>query len=164
MLQRLPAYPATIVFAVGSSRAGKSTIGNELLGGVTGSENHHHHNHQSENGSGNLVKETPAFAGFNIGHSFNPVTDGVDVAALVDSEKQRILLYCDCEGSFHPTGGKSCNAFDLGAIGLLAYCCADWLMHVSLGNIDERDVENLAYLASAAKKHVVAPRSSSGTV
>lgn len=35
------------------------------------------------------------------------------------------------------------------------YCCADWLLHVSMGNVDERDIESLAFLASSAKKYVI---------
>lgn len=125
LLSRLPPFPTTIIFAVGASRAGKSSLGNALLS-----------------------------SSFSVGHSFQPVTCGVDVGALIDLENEHILLFCDCEGSFHPTGGRQDNAYDLGCLGLLAYCCGDWVVHTSLGSVDERDVENLAYLAGAAGKHV----------
>ena len=94
LLQSLPNFPTTIVFAVGGSRAGKSSVGNELLG---------------------------RRINFPVGHGFQHVTDGVDVGAFVDEQGQRILLYCDCEGSFHPTGSRS-NAHGFGPMGLLASC------------------------------------------
>ena len=66
----------------------------------------------------------------------------------------KILLL---QGSFHPDGSAQ-NAVDFGPLGLLAYCCADVLLHVSLGNLDERDIESLAFLATAAKRHVVSTK------
>eukprot|EP00397_Hematodinium_sp_SG-2012_P011007 GEMP01011133.1.p1 GENE.GEMP01011133.1~~GEMP01011133.1.p1 ORF type:complete len:432 (+),score=104.67 GEMP01011133.1:155-1450(+) len=126
-LQLLNALPQSsriiTVFAVGGSRAGKSTLGNSLLeGGVA----------------------------FPTSNGFASVTDGIDVATLV-VDKNTVLVYCDCEGSFHINASHT-NPQSFGPMAVLAYVCTDYLAHVSMGNVDERDVQSLAFLAASASR------------
>ncbi|CAD7939454.1 unnamed protein product, partial [Amoebophrya sp. A120] len=139
-----------VVFAIGGSRVGKSSVGNAVLG---------------------FEKDR----GFRVGHGFQHVTVGVDVAARVERifevehknrhdlyrqdhdhllpSKTRTLIYCDCEGSFHPTGSPG-NYAEYGLLELVAYCTGDWLLPITMGNLDERDLENLSFLANTARQFV----------
>lgn len=129
LLRQLPDFPATVVFAVGGSRAGKSTVGNALF-------EEHRAGAAAEAGGSASTSATAASgtAGggrsssggeFPTGHGFQHVTDGIDVAASVDFKRKKILLYCDCEGSFHPTASAT-NASSFGPMGLLAYKLGMW--------------------------------------
>lgn len=85
--------------------------------------------------------------GFETGGSFDPVTTGVDVAIrpLPDGGA---LIVGDCEGAFHLCGSAQ-SARGFGALGVIAYSLSSTLVHVSMGSIDERDIESLGSLAAA---------------
>jgi len=123
LLNSLPQKKIVTVFAVGGSRAGKSTLGNSLLEGKVY---------------------------FPTSDGFSPVTEGIDVATLV-VDKHTVLVYCDCEGSFHINGSHT-NPHSFGPMAALAYICTDYLAHVSMGNVDERDMQSLAFLASSVHR------------
>mmetsp|Transcript_48020 Transcript_48020/g.88408 ORF Transcript_48020/g.88408 Transcript_48020/m.88408 type:complete len:725 (+) Transcript_48020:52-2226(+) len=124
-LLRRAAPPVHVVFAIGGSRCGKSTTGNALI-----------------------FDERSEADGFTTGGSFEPVTTGVDIAtrALRDGGT---LVVGDCEGAFHICGSEQ-SARGFGALGLMAYNLSSNLLHVSMGSIDERDIEALGYLAAYA--------------
>lgn len=117
--------PVWVVFAIGGSRCGKSTVGNSLIFGSSQSS-----------------------SGFETGSSFEPVTSGVDVAAQ-SLPGGGTLIVADCEGAFHICG-SSRSARGFGTLGLLAYQLSSALLHVSMGTIDERDIEVVGHLAASA--------------
>eukprot|EP00746_Dinoflagellata_sp_MGD_P166155 gnl/MRDRNA2_/MRDRNA2_95866_c0_seq1.p1 gnl/MRDRNA2_/MRDRNA2_95866_c0~~gnl/MRDRNA2_/MRDRNA2_95866_c0_seq1.p1 ORF type:complete len:681 (+),score=133.88 gnl/MRDRNA2_/MRDRNA2_95866_c0_seq1:52-2094(+) len=125
-LLRHAVAPVHVVFAVGGSRCGKSTLGNALAFG--------------EKGPGDDC------GSFVTGDTFEPVTTGVDMV-LRPLEGGGTFVYCDCEGAFHPFGSAN-SARGFGVLGLVAYFLSSTLMHVSMGTIDERDLEALGFLAA----------------
>lgn len=116
--------PVHIVFAIGGSRCGKSTASNALAFGADRLEE----------------------SGFTTGDSFDPVTEGVDVAARLLPDGGSLVV-ADCEGAFHACGSAQ-SARGFGSLGLLAYRMATSLLHVSMGSIDERDIEAIGFLAA----------------
>jgi len=116
--------PVRIVFAIGGSRCGKSTASNALAFGPAGCE----------------------AGGFETGDSFDPVTSGIDVATRV-LPSGGTLVVADCEGAFHACA-SSRSARGFGTLGLLAYHMSSTLLHVSMGSIDERDIEAIGFLAA----------------
>jgi hypothetical protein len=125
--------PVRIVFAIGGSRCGKSTASNALAFGPD--------------------TEAP---GFQTGDSFDPVTEGVDVAAR-QLPNGGTLIVADCEGAFHACGSAH-SARGFGTLGLFAYRMSTALLHVSMGSIDERDIEAIGFLAA----HGCSPVEASG--
>lgn len=125
LLRRVGA-PVHVAFAIGGSRCGKSTAGNALIFGAEAGDD----------------------GGFETGGSFDPVTTGVDVAAR-PLPGGGALIVGDCEGAFHLCG-SSRSARGFGLLGLVAYHLSTALLHVSMGSIDERDVEVLGHLATSA--------------
>lgn len=115
--------PVHIVFAIGGSRCGKSTASNSLAFGA-------------DRGSD----------GFTTGDSFDPVTEGVDVATR-QLPGGGSLIVADCEGAFHACGSAQ-SARGFGTLGLLAYRMSTAVLHVSMGSIDERDIEAIGFLAA----------------
>lgn len=115
--------PVRFVFAIGGSRCGKSTASNALAFGAAAE-----------------------VSGFTTGDTFDPVTEGVDVAArqLPDGGT---LIVADCEGAFHACGSAH-SARGFGTLGLLAYRMCTALLHVSMGSMDERDIEAIGFLAA----------------
>ena len=83
---------------------------------------------------------------FRSGTSFDPVTTGVDVAAR-PLPGGGSLIVGDCEGAFHACGSAQ-SARGFGALGMIAYHLSSALLHVSMGSIDERDIEALGHLAA----------------
>ena len=125
VLRRVGA-PLHVVFTIGGSRCGKSTVCNALLG-----------------------QDAAERRDFATGSSFDPVTSGVDVAA------QRLpgggaLILADCEGAFHIMG-SSLSARGFGVLGFLAYHLSSMVVHVTMGSIDERDIEALGHMAATAE-------------
>mmetsp|Transcript_59727 Transcript_59727/g.142109 ORF Transcript_59727/g.142109 Transcript_59727/m.142109 type:complete len:756 (-) Transcript_59727:191-2458(-) len=131
-LLRRATPPVHVVFAIGGSRCGKSTTGNALV----------FDDHRESDG-------------FKTGATFEPVTTGVDVAvrSLRDGGT---LVVGDCEGAFHICGSEQ-SARGFGTLGLLAYSISSNLLHVSMGSIDERDIEALGYLAAYAESQGTYP-------
>mmetsp|Transcript_24753 Transcript_24753/g.57152 ORF Transcript_24753/g.57152 Transcript_24753/m.57152 type:complete len:725 (+) Transcript_24753:47-2221(+) len=125
-LLRRAAPPVHVVFAIGGSRCGKSTTGNALI-----------------------FDERSAADGFTTGGSFEPVTTGVDIATRTLRDGGTLVVG-DCEGAFHICGSEQ-SARGFGALGLMAYSLSSNLVHVSMGSIDERDIEALGYLAAYAE-------------
>eukprot|EP00913_Durusdinium_trenchii_P023132 g21714.t1 len=125
VLRRVGA-PLHVVITIGGSRCGKSTICNALLYG-----------------------RDAGHRGFVTGSSFDPVTTGVDVAAKrLPSGGSLVLL--DCEGAFHICG-SALSARGFGIVGFLAYHLSSVVVHVTMGSIDERDIEALGHLAATAE-------------
>lgn len=135
LLRRVGA-PVYVTFAIGGSRCGKSTTSNALVFGKDGGP------------------------GFATGSSFEPVTSGVDVAARPLPEGGTLVV-ADCEGAFHPCGSNQ-SARGFGALGLLAYALCSTLLHVSMGGVDERDVEVLGHLAAGAMGELCLTEDSKG--
>eukprot|EP00929_Paragymnodinium_shiwhaense_P004623 TRINITY_DN10572_c0_g1_i5.p1 TRINITY_DN10572_c0_g1~~TRINITY_DN10572_c0_g1_i5.p1 ORF type:complete len:723 (-),score=122.85 TRINITY_DN10572_c0_g1_i5:449-2575(-) len=121
--------PLHVVFAIGGSRCGKSTASNALVFGREWAANAHG-------------------AGFQTGDTFEPVTTGVDVAVR-PLRGGGALVVADCEGAFHMFGSAQ-SARGFGTLGLLAYHLCSVILHVSMGSIDERDIEVLGFLAASA--------------
>ncbi|CAD7958834.1 unnamed protein product [Amoebophrya sp. A25] len=177
LLQDLAVLPAntSLVFALGGSRVGKSTVGNRLLrlqdvevvsspeqgaAGVVSTPEDRRAPAYKDDARPDAGANDPragANNGFYVGHGFRHVTQGVDLAARFFPQEQKMLLYFDCEGSYHPAGSTAGNATNLGLVGLVAYCVADWIMSVTMGSFDERDIESLALLTNLAKAHVWQP-------
>jgi len=124
-LLRKAGGPIYVAFAIGGSRCGKSTLSNSLTFG-------------KELGS----------AGFETGSSFDPVTEGVDIAVRLLPGGGALILG-DCEGAFHIAGSNQ-SSRGFGSLGILAYYLSSTLIHVSMGSVDERDIEALGYLAARA--------------
>ncbi|CAJ1392257.1 unnamed protein product, partial [Effrenium voratum] len=125
VLRRVGA-PLHVVFTIGGSRCGKSTVCNALLHG----------------------QDAVGRQGFQTGSSFDPVTHGVDVAAKKLPGGGSLVL-ADCEGAFHICG-STMSARGFGSVGLLAYHLSSVVVHVTMGSIDERDIEALGHLAATA--------------
>lgn len=115
--------PVHIVFAIGGSRCGKSTASNALAFGAGDKDSR-----------------------FTTGDTFDPVTEGVDVAFRQLPEGGSLIV-ADCEGAFHACGSAH-SARGFGTLGLLAYRMSTALLHVSMGSIDERDIEAIGFLAA----------------
>mmetsp|Transcript_9274 Transcript_9274/g.16867 ORF Transcript_9274/g.16867 Transcript_9274/m.16867 type:complete len:719 (-) Transcript_9274:5-2161(-) len=126
-LLRKAGAPVHVVFAIGGSRCGKSTAGNALIFGLDSSG---------------------CRAGFETGSSFDPVTNGIDVA-VKPLPGGGALVVADCEGAFHICGSSQ-SARGFGSLGVLAYHLSSTVLHVSMGSIDERDIEVLGHLAASA--------------
>ncbi|CAE7860799.1 GBP7, partial [Symbiodinium sp. KB8] len=118
--------PLHVAFAIGGSRCGKSTACNALLLGADAGDR----------------------SCFETGSAFDPVTIGVDVAARRLPGGGALVL-ADCEGAFHLCG-STLNARGFGDVGFLAYHLSSTVIHVSMGSIDERDLEALGHLATDA--------------
>ncbi|CAE7350632.1 unnamed protein product [Symbiodinium natans] len=118
--------PLHVAFAIGGSRCGKSTACNALLLGPDASDR----------------------SCFETGSAFDPVTVGVDVAARRLPGGGALVL-ADCEGAFHLCG-STLNARGFGDVGFLAYHLSSTVIHVTMGSIDERDLEALGHLATDA--------------
>lgn len=155
LLRRAEA-PVHVAFTVGGSRCGKSTTGNALLfgeDGVGGAAL------AAAAGAGAAAAgggESPCNsggtgAGFATGCSFEPVTTGVDVAVRLLPGGGGSLVVADCEGAFHACGSAQ-SARGFGALGFLAYHLSSTLIHVSMGSIDERDIEVLGHLAASVEQ------------
>lgn len=125
VLRRVGA-PLHVIFTIGGSRCGKSTVCNALLYGDAAEKR-----------------------GFETGSSFDPVTSGVDVAAKRLPGGGALVL-ADCEGAFHIMG-SSLSARGFGVVGFLAYHLSSVVVHVTMGSIDERDIEALGHMALAAE-------------
>lgn len=125
MLRRVGS-PLHVAFAIGGSRCGKSTACNALLLGADAGDR----------------------SCFETGSAFDPVTIGVDVAARRLPGGGALVL-ADCEGAFHLCG-STLNARGFGDVGFLAYHLSSTVIHVSMGSIDERDLEALGHLATDA--------------
>ncbi|CAJ1411373.1 unnamed protein product [Effrenium voratum] len=144
VLRRVGA-PLHVVFTIGGSRCGKSTVCNALLHG----------------------QDAVGRQGFQTGSSFDPVTHGVDVAAKkLPGGGSLVLADCPGEGAFHICG-STMSARGFGSVGLLAYHLSSVVVHVTMGSIDEqlacltahvltapkavsRDIEALGHLAATA--------------
>mmetsp|Transcript_170142 Transcript_170142/g.545616 ORF Transcript_170142/g.545616 Transcript_170142/m.545616 type:complete len:934 (+) Transcript_170142:84-2885(+) len=140
-LLRRAGSPLHVAFVVGGSRCGKSTAGNSLLFPADDL-------HGSSNGLGDLVPGGGA-GGFETGSSFDPVTTGVDVAVRL-LPGGGALIVGDCEGAFH-LAGSSGSARGFGVLGAIAYHMSSVFLHVSMGSIDERDIEVLGHLAASVR-------------
>lgn len=126
-LLRGVAAPVHVVFAIGGSRCGKSTACNALaFGAETGGRP----------------------AAFETGDTFEPVTNGVDVAVRMLPSGEALVV-ADCEGAFHVCASSQ-SARGFGPLGILAYHLASTILHVSMGSIDERDIEALGFMVTAA--------------
>eukprot|EP00928_Gymnodinium_smaydae_P039522 TRINITY_DN26988_c1_g5_i1.p1 TRINITY_DN26988_c1_g5~~TRINITY_DN26988_c1_g5_i1.p1 ORF type:complete len:801 (-),score=144.95 TRINITY_DN26988_c1_g5_i1:161-2563(-) len=121
--------PVHVVFAIGGSRCGKSTACNALSFGASSASRS---------------------SRFETGDTFEPVTTGVDVA-VHKLASGGALVVADCEGAFHACGSAQ-SARGFGPLGLLAYRVCSVLLHVSMGSIDERDIEALGFLAASAEE------------
>jgi len=128
LLRELGTGPLHCCFCIGGSRCGKSTAGNALVLG------------SSFEAGGSSA------SGFETGSTFEPVTAGVDVAAHL-LPGGGALVVGDCEGAFH-LGGSQHSSRGFGALGLLAYHASTVVLHVSMGGVDERDIEALGFLAA----------------
>ena len=71
--------PFVMVFALGGSRNGKSTLGNHLL----------------------KMDKRESAKKFQVGHTFEPVTAGIDIS-VAKLASGKYIVYGDCEGSYHP--------------------------------------------------------------
>eukprot|EP00927_Polykrikos_kofoidii_P028513 TRINITY_DN24887_c0_g1_i1.p1 TRINITY_DN24887_c0_g1~~TRINITY_DN24887_c0_g1_i1.p1 ORF type:complete len:745 (+),score=116.21 TRINITY_DN24887_c0_g1_i1:182-2416(+) len=129
-LLRTACAPMHVVFAIGGSRCGKSTASNALLFGT-------------------VVADESSVSRFETGNTFEPVTAGIDVAVR-PLPCGGSLVVADCEGAFH-IAGSSQSARGFGPLGLLAYHVCSAVLHVSMGSIDERDIEALGFLAASAE-------------
>eukprot|EP00439_Symbiodinium_sp_Y106_P003692 s4094_g1.t1 len=123
--------PLHVAFAIGGSRCGKSTACNALLLGADAGD-----------------RTSLGRSCFETGSAFDPVTIGVDVAARRLPGGGALVL-ADCEGAFHLCG-STLNARGFGDVGFLAYHLSSTVIHVSMGSIDERDLEALGHLATDA--------------
>jgi len=119
LLKALPA-PIRLVAFIGRGRSGKSTVCSMLS---------------------KREGDPAGFSCFPVGHSKDPVTEGIDIVAVPSGEDGSSIVYLDCEGCDNPfSRSTSTHRF----VALVAFVLAQLLVHCEFGSLGESTLEALA--------------------